>query len=163
MITKEDMLLVIDKSKIRRKKQKARKILEEVESVAVVKAIYFDGLKNNTIVQEEVGARMYRRVVKEEHISIIHDPDEEFIGRITPMNETGAEITKCIFYHLKEKQFDTSQISVRGQSSFAIINYDYATVVLRRNPRNEHIVMEFTAIKYFATVLTASQTNISGN
>ncbi|KAF2893619.1 hypothetical protein ILUMI_12555 [Ignelater luminosus] len=39
MITKEDMSLITDKSKIRRENQKARKILQEVESVAVVKAL----------------------------------------------------------------------------------------------------------------------------
>ncbi|KAF2893618.1 hypothetical protein ILUMI_12554 [Ignelater luminosus] len=39
MIPKEDMSLVIDKSKIRRENQKARKILQEVESVAVLKAL----------------------------------------------------------------------------------------------------------------------------
>ncbi|KAF2896963.1 hypothetical protein ILUMI_09212 [Ignelater luminosus] len=40
MITEEDMSLVIDKSKIRREKQKARKILQEVESVAVFGRLY---------------------------------------------------------------------------------------------------------------------------
>ncbi|KAF2886396.1 hypothetical protein ILUMI_19776 [Ignelater luminosus] len=92
MITEEDMSVVIDKSKIRREIQKARKILLEVESVAVVKAIYFDGRKDNTIVQEKVGAKMYSRVVKEKHISIIHEPDGDYIDHITPMNGTGAEV-----------------------------------------------------------------------
>ncbi|KAF2886282.1 hypothetical protein ILUMI_19891 [Ignelater luminosus] len=51
MITKEDMSLVIDKSKIKREKQKAKKILQEVESVAVVKAIYFDERERNHLVK----------------------------------------------------------------------------------------------------------------
>ena len=49
MISEKDSSLVIDKSKIRREKQKTREaVVQEMHRLTVTKGIYFDGRKDNT-------------------------------------------------------------------------------------------------------------------
>lgn len=62
MISEKDSSLVIDKSKIRREKQKTREaVVQEMHRLTVTKRIYFDGRKDNTIVQEKIGAKVYHK------------------------------------------------------------------------------------------------------
>lgn len=114
LIKEGDMTLVVDKSKIRREKGKRRNTIKSVKEFDLVKAIYFDGRKDNTLVQEKIGSKMYRKVVKEEHISIIHEPGGNYIGHVTPVKGTGGEIAKCILEHLEKEQFNLNEIVAIG-------------------------------------------------
>ncbi|GBN92525.1 hypothetical protein AVEN_90460-1 [Araneus ventricosus] len=54
MISEKDTSLVIDKSKIRREKQKTRKSIGQIMNrLIVTKGIYFDGRRDNTTFQEK--------------------------------------------------------------------------------------------------------------
>lgn len=116
LISEENLSLIIDKNKIRREKIKSRKEVQENEKLVDVrvKGIYFDGRKDYTLVQEKIGSKMYKRTIKEEHISIVHEPDGQYIGHVTPVSGTGAEIAATIFEYLKKNNIDMSQFVAIG-------------------------------------------------
>ena len=85
-----------------------------MHQLIVTKGIYFDGRKDNTIVQQKIRAKMYRRVRKEEHISVIREPGGQYIGHVTPSNGTGSEIAKCILNYLKHVDFNMNELEAIG-------------------------------------------------
>lgn len=115
MISDSDMSQVIDRSKIRREKVKTRKAIKgKYHQLKEVKAIYFDGRRDNTLVQEKIGAKMYRRVRKEEHITLICEPDSQYIGHITPKTGTGKDIAESIFGCMNMMDFDMNEVVAIG-------------------------------------------------
>lgn len=116
VISKKDTSLVIDKNKVRREKKKARKAaVEELRQLTVTKkGIYFDGRKDSTIYQEKIGFKMYRRIKKEEHITIVLEPGGIYFGHITPGSGTAIEIAKCILSHLQNDNFDIDGLVAIG-------------------------------------------------
>lgn len=115
ILSDSDKSKVIDKSKIRKEKIKIRKqLFKEDFRNRVVYGIYFDGRKDNTLVEEKIGSKMYRRERKEEHISLISEPGSQYIGHVTPKKETGNEIAECIFSFIKDRDVDISAIEAVG-------------------------------------------------
>lgn len=44
------------------------------------------------MVQDKIGSKIYKKTIKEEHISIIHEPGGQYIGHVTPASGTGAKV-----------------------------------------------------------------------
>uniref|UniRef100_A0A6P7GJK8 Uncharacterized protein LOC114343228 n=1 Tax=Diabrotica virgifera virgifera TaxID=50390 RepID=A0A6P7GJK8_DIAVI len=57
---------------------------------------------------------MYRRTIKEEHISVISEPGGKYIGHVTPKKETANEIADSIYEQLERKEFDISAVEAIG-------------------------------------------------
>lgn len=79
-----------------------------------VKEIYFDGRKDNTLIQEKIGAKIHRIVRKEEHISMISEQVGQYIGYVVPKTGTGKDIAKSIFDYMKIEDFDMSAVLAFG-------------------------------------------------
>lgn len=114
MINEGDMSLVIDKSKIRREKQRNRYYLQTEHPNTNVYGVYFDGRKDNTYYQERNGNKMYRRLKKEEHISLVQEPGGKYVGHLTPQRGTGSEIANSILCYLESKNFDYVKLVAIG-------------------------------------------------
>jgi hypothetical protein len=116
LICDSDMSQVIDRSKIRREKEKLRKevTIDNQDQLKEVKGIYFDGRKDNTQTREKLGAKFYRRVTKEEHISIISEPGGQYVGHVTPKKGTGIEIAQCIIDFMRERDYDVKEVEAVG-------------------------------------------------
>lgn len=105
--SESDTSLVIDKNKIRREKHKARQAIKEKDlEDTETKGIYFDGRKDNTLFQDKIGNKMYRRVKKEEHMSIVREPESQYIGHVSPESSSGQGIAESILKYLKDNAFD---------------------------------------------------------
>ncbi|CAH0558644.1 unnamed protein product [Brassicogethes aeneus] len=113
IISEEDTSQIIDKSKIRRQKQKIRQAIRQDASI-VTKGLYFDGRKDNTIYQQKIGAKLYRRVKKEEHISLIREPGGQYVGHVTPSSATGSELSKYIVKYLHDNDIDINELEAIG-------------------------------------------------
>ncbi|KAJ8886922.1 hypothetical protein PR048_013136 [Dryococelus australis] len=107
-----------------------KKMENLVKQVKVVSGIYFDGRKDKSVVQGKIGTKMYRRVQKEEHISLIHEPGGEYVGHLTLVKVTGIEIAKCILKYLEEANFDINQLQAIGCDGTAI-NTGWKNCVIR--------------------------------
>ncbi|GBO28230.1 hypothetical protein AVEN_152670-1 [Araneus ventricosus] len=111
MISEKDTSLVIDKSKIKREKQKTRQSIGQIMNrLIVTKGIYFDGRRDNTIFQEKIGTKIYRRIRKEEHISVIREPGGQYVGHVTLASGIGSDIAKCILKYLEDNNVDINEL-----------------------------------------------------
>ena len=91
---------VIDKSKLRRERKRTRDKIVLRQTISQIPALYFDGRKDQTLTMCEKNGKKYRRRILEEHISLIKEPDSEFLGYITPASGTAKCIEQEIFNFL---------------------------------------------------------------
>ena len=74
LVKDDDMINIIDKTKIRREREKVRTELQQ-EPTNNVPGLYLYGRKDKTIVQlKETDGKVHRRTVVQEHVSIISEP-----------------------------------------------------------------------------------------
>lgn len=113
LITKIDMSYVVDKCKIRRARDKHRKILTSMP-FEKFEGLYFDGKKDKTLVLSE--DRSKRLVIVEEHVSLVKEPGSEYIGHISPNNTKAPTIVESIseFFELKGDSDYMTNLKVMG-------------------------------------------------
>lgn len=84
-IDRTDTTNIIDRSKIRRERTQARKVMQEKRKVTHVESLGFDGRKDKTKKMCKLkSGRWGRKKVLEEHITLIAEPGSTFIGHTTP-------------------------------------------------------------------------------
>ncbi|ESN99374.1 hypothetical protein HELRODRAFT_162916 [Helobdella robusta] len=83
VINTDDSSKVIDRSKIRRERKKVSKHLQYADSNKIITVIYFDGRKDNTFVMTTTNNTAHRKTITEEHISLLSEPDSEYIGHFS--------------------------------------------------------------------------------
>jgi len=86
-----DSSIVIDRSKIRRERVKVRRRLQ-VSSVKHVSGLYFDGRKDKTRVQVKKGKKSYPHILTEEHVTLVSEPNSQYLEHITPASGTSKHI-----------------------------------------------------------------------
>ncbi|XP_050517554.1 uncharacterized protein LOC126892123 [Diabrotica virgifera virgifera] len=99
IVTMDDCSKVVDRSKVRRERQKTRALLKNLQtgSGGGLKSIFFYGRKDKTLSQEIVGGRYHKRTISEEHISMIEEPNSLYLGHVTPSSGTGKHIATAIY------------------------------------------------------------------
>ncbi|GBN64270.1 hypothetical protein AVEN_32026-1 [Araneus ventricosus] len=108
MNSEKDTSLAIDKG---REIVKTRQdIGQTMDRLLVTKGIYFDGRRNNIIFQEKIGAKIYGKIRREEHISVIQEPDGQYVGHVTSASRTVSVIAKCILEYLEDNDVDTNEL-----------------------------------------------------
>jgi hypothetical protein len=102
---------VIDKNKIRREIQKNRRQLQATFNKNLITGLYFDGRKDQTIIQYE-GRRETRT---EEHIAIIREPNSEYFGHVALTPPVKAiDISNKIISCLENSEVDFKELKVIG-------------------------------------------------
>jgi hypothetical protein len=105
LISPEDSKNVVDKNKIRRARQRKRKILQDTETynAEALHSLYFDGRKDHTTTNVMKGSKWYKQRVVEEHLSLIEEPGSRYIGHITPLSGTAEDIKSSLLRFLKDR------------------------------------------------------------
>lgn len=114
IVSKDTQSKVIDRSKLRRERRKVRLQLNSTQVIQSLYAIYFDGRKDKTIVQEKKGSSYYRTVVVEEHIVLLSEPGSVYIGHVTPDSGSSADITQSIIKFFTLKRITLSELVAVG-------------------------------------------------
>lgn len=57
---------------------------------------------------------MYRKLKKEEHISLVQEPGGQYMGHLIPKSGKGSEIAKIIMCYLDNKNLDSEQFIAIG-------------------------------------------------
>ena len=80
IVTEEDKKYVVDRSKLRRERQKYREEIrnKEQEIFELVDFIFVDGRKGATMTMIKVNENYYRQTVIEEHYVIVGEPNGFF-------------------------------------------------------------------------------------
>lgn len=113
MITAEDTTMVIDRHKIIREQQLFhRHILDKTEnnSTVNIKGLYFDGRKDLTLSMEKKNDKYYRREIREEHVTLLEEPGEKYIGHVTPESGCSKDLCTAIHDYLIKSDFDITNI-----------------------------------------------------
>ena len=76
IITDGDKSQVIDRSKLRRERDKQQKLIQkqEKDNCKYVNALYFDGKKDATMIMAECNGKFYRRVEIEDRYVVVGEP-----------------------------------------------------------------------------------------
>lgn len=67
--------------------------------------------KDKTIFQEKKGSKFYKKVVSEEHVSVIEEPNSQFLGHVTPKSGTGKDISDSIQEFLEGREHNKQLLS----------------------------------------------------
>lgn len=118
LVTDSNTSLIVDRSKIRREKEKCRAKLITSDKVTGqindLMCVYFDGRMDDTLVLIEKGCKRHQTVRKEEHISVIKEPGSKYLCHLVPTSKTGKDTAFCIVDHFEENGIDPSNIVVVG-------------------------------------------------
>ncbi|XP_050308327.1 uncharacterized protein LOC126744782 [Anthonomus grandis grandis] len=105
---------VIDKSKLRRERQKLRDTLLREQTNLQLPALYFDGRKDKTLKVMAKAGKKYRKVVVEEHISVLKEPGSLYVGYTTPLHGTARSIERSISALLQSKRICSDELVAIG-------------------------------------------------
>ncbi|GBN66938.1 hypothetical protein AVEN_173931-1 [Araneus ventricosus] len=85
--------LIVEKNKIRREKLKvARNVKQRSMDYDPVQSLYFDGRKDESKTQT--------RIVREEHISLVAEPNSQYVGHVTPTSGSAHDEATVIFEYI---------------------------------------------------------------
>jgi hypothetical protein len=96
LIQSQDTSLVVDRSKLRRERNRIRDQIVKQSHVTSLRGLYFDGRKDQTLVIKKEGHKFHRHKVTEEHIALIQQPQSKYIGHISPKAGSAASVTSGI-------------------------------------------------------------------
>jgi len=98
--------LLVDRSKLRRERKKFRNetLLKDEKFLPEINAIYTDGRKDATLVQEQ----SKRKVVTEEHYVVIGEPGTFYLTHVTPENGKGRVIANAIYQYIKDNSMENN-------------------------------------------------------
>lgn len=127
LISETNKSMVIDRSKLRRERDKCREEIREEEKVNTqfVDAVYFDGRKDATqVVRYGPNEKPYRSVQLEEHYSVVGEPGEYYLTHLTPINGKGRTIAEDIYKALKDTELEHN-LSIVGTDGTASMTGKY--------------------------------------
>ena len=124
IVTPEKTQMLIDKSKVRRERFKQRRALQSSDCALASKSmqgLYFDSRKDKTLIQvTELDGKRHQRTIREEHISIVSEPESKYFDHVTPGSGKAKDIASEILSLLNKRSVDTKQIVAIGCDSRAV-------------------------------------------
>jgi len=122
IVTTGDKSEVIDRSKLRRERKRLREDLlqESASHSSDLRGLYFDGRKDKTLLQENIGGKLHRRTVIEEHIVLIEEPDSNYLGHIAPVRGSAECIKQAILDFFEERKISMELLAVMGCDGTAV-------------------------------------------
>lgn len=114
IISDTDNSLVIDKNKIHRALATSRKNITLTQNKVKIQGLYFDGRKDITLQNEKHNGRYYRKTVKEEHVSVIAEPNSQYVGHVTPSSGTAKAICDSIMELVNDNVDDIMCVGCDG-------------------------------------------------
>ncbi|GBL95627.1 hypothetical protein AVEN_24830-1 [Araneus ventricosus] len=120
IISEVDTFHVVDKNKVRRERSLKRSEIQlhrnekwhtaRGDSIA----IFFDGLKDKTLLQTKEGNKFYRKEIVEEHLSFVKEPGSEYFDHITPISGSALCISTNIINCWMKKKDNAKNITAVG-------------------------------------------------
>ena len=89
---------VIHRNRIRRSRNDMKKKVNASAKInaAKIQSLYFDGRKNQTLINEKKGKRYHKKNIIEEHVTLIAEPGSNYLGHVSVTQCTFKCITKEI-------------------------------------------------------------------
>ena len=122
IVTEEDEKYVVNRSKLRRERQKYREEIrnEEQELFELVDSIFVDGRKDATMTMVEVNGNFHRQTVIEEHYVIVGEPNGFYLSHVMPEDGTGYKITTSVYSAIKDTALE-QKLKIVGSDGTAVM------------------------------------------
>ena len=101
--------LIIERSKVRWKREKERRHNQSFQTPSSVQGLYVDGKKDRTLTPQKTGVGTH--FVREEHINLVAEPDSKHVGHFT-LNSGKGLLEFCSSHDL-----DLDSLNVIGGDS----------------------------------------------
>lgn len=76
-----------------------------------LKGLFFDGRKDPTLVIEKKDGVCHRKLIQEEHISLVAEHGGFYIGHTAPKSETSADLKDSILNYIEKSNKTTSNLT----------------------------------------------------
>ena len=110
---------VIDRNKIRRSRKKGSKPSAKINA-AEIQSFYFDGRKDQTLINEKKEESYHKKNVIEEHVTLIAEPVSNYPGHVSVTQGTSKCITKAIWNFFENKECSTDSMQAIGCDGTAV-------------------------------------------
>ena len=121
MVTEEDKRYVVDRSKLRRERQKYKKIRnKEQELFELVDSIFAGGRKDATMTMVEVNGNYHRQKVIEEHYVIVGGPNGFYLSHVMLEDGTEYKIATLVYSAFKGKALE-QKLKIAGSDGTAVV------------------------------------------
>ena len=151
IINSDDPSKVIDRSKLRRERQKVRQDLQFEAGKTTISSLYFDGRKDKTFTLAKIENNYHRKTVTEEHISLISEPGSEYIGHLSINSGKAITIQKSMVQFLSEKiEYQSSLVAVGCDGTAVNTGHKSGVIVLLEKHLNR-------PLQWFVCLLHANE------
>ena len=124
MVT-DDKTCVIDRSKLRRERERCRQKIQEQQNFRFVNAIYFDGRKDATqIVVQGPNDKHYRSVKLEEHYTVVGEPGSYFLTHFSREYGKGRTTAQKLFDSIRGTELE-DRLAIVGTDGTACMTGKY--------------------------------------
>ena len=122
IVTEKDKRYVVDRSKLRRERQKYREKIrnKEQELFELRDSIFVDGRKNATMTMVEVNKNYHRLTVIEEHYVIVGEPNGFYLSHVMPEDGTRYEIATSVYSAIKDAALE-QKLKIVGSDGSAVM------------------------------------------
>lgn len=133
IVTETNPSNVIDRHKIRRERKKIRTKYQQKneKQLEILKGFYFDGRKDQTLVQERKKGKLYPKTVLEEHVTMISEPGSQYLGHIAPTSSSALSISQMVLQFMENRNISIQELVAIGCDGTAV-NTGYKTGLIRR-------------------------------
>ncbi|KAE8746239.1 hypothetical protein FOCC_FOCC007111 [Frankliniella occidentalis] len=114
LITTEQARFVSDRCKIRRAKEQIGAKLQETEHLDSLLGLYFDGRKDKTLQQVTRSGKLFKNVIKEEHISLVAEPGSQYIGHVACECGQAESEFQAMWQYFEANSIDLEHLQVVG-------------------------------------------------
>ena len=83
-------------------------------------SLHFDGKRDATYVMHDVDGRKRKRKVNEEHITMISEPNSQYVGHFTPTSGSARSIANGIMNFCRSKNISLADLSSIGCDGAAV-------------------------------------------
>lgn len=128
IVTENNMKAIIDRNKIFRERTKLRETTNS-ESYNDIKSIYFDGRKDTTLQNIKSNDVFVKKKIVEEHISLVSQPDNIYLGHVSPSSSNAKDTSEAIFDFCVEKK---SECILAVGSDGTVVNTGWKSGVIRQ-------------------------------
>ena len=122
IVTEEDKRYVVDRSKLRRDRQKYGEEIKNKEQklFELVDSIFVDGRKDATMTMVEVNGNYHRQTVIEEHYVIVGELNGFYLSHVMPEDGTGYKIATSVYSAIKDTALK-QKLKIIGSDGTAVM------------------------------------------
>ena len=127
MVIQGDDVLVVDKNKVRRERERLLASLRRNVGDVELQALYFDGRKDSTFVYSQ----SKRKMIVEEHVTLVQEPSSRYLEHVTPCVSKAIGLKDSIMHFLAEKMINIDGLQAIECDGTAVNTGRYAGVIRR--------------------------------